>query len=340
MPPASDPPARRLLHGHLWTVWPTLRDRVRPPAAPPVQRVRIPLIDDRYGAIALTGDLRARPGARDLVLLVHGLGGSTGGGYVHAAARRLAELGFATLAVNLRGADLSGCAFYNVALWEDLAATCASPAAAGYARLFVLGFSMGGHVAIHFAANATDPRLAAVAAICTPLDLHCAQRHIDAAPRAAYRRYVLSGLKAIYAAVAARRPVPSPPRAVRRCRTIHDWDRLVIAPRFGHADPEAFYAACSARLALPRLCVPVRLVLAASDPVVPPEVALPFTAGAAPDLLDVRVAARGGHLYFPADLDLGLPGGRGLLAQVTGAWRAESRQTEARDDDAAAVRAP
>jgi len=90
---------------------------------------------------------------------------------------------------------------------------------------------------------------------------------------------------------------------------------------YGFADPESFYAASSARDVLPNLRVPVRLVLAASDPVIPHHLALPWIRAAAPGMLAVHAPERGGHLYFPSDLDLGQPGERGLAAQLAAAWR-------------------
>ncbi|MCA8973500.1 MAG: alpha/beta fold hydrolase [Planctomycetes bacterium] len=321
MPTADlDPPPRRRLHGHLWTVLPTLRDQLRPPPAPTPTTVRFVAADAIYGEVSLSGELRHREGAEDVVLLVHGLGGSCRSAYVRRAAYEFAGAGFATFALDLRGAERRGEAIYNVALHDDLAAACSAPAMRRYRRIFVLGFSMGGHVGIHFAAAVTDPRVRAVAASCAPLDLGATQRHIDTPHRAGYRHYVLAGLKAIYAAVAARRAVPTPEPQVRRCRTFHEWDRLVIAPQFGFDSPESFYAARSARTVLPRLRVPVRLVLAASDPVIPPALALPWWSQAAAGMLEVHVAGRGGHLHFGSDLDLGVHGPRGLVPQLAASW--------------------
>ena len=60
----------------------------------------------------------------------------------------------------------------------------------------------------------------------------------------------------------------------------------------------------------------IRLVLAASDPVIPPGLAVPYTGAAPPGRLAVHVAERGGHLHFGSTVDLGLPGPRGLVPQL------------------------
>src|SRR5699024_5863954 len=118
--------------------------------------------------------------------------------------------GLSCLRVSLRGCDRSGEDFYHAGLTADLHAALASPELRPYRRLYLLGYSLGGHMALRLATEEADPRLAAAAALCAPLDLARSQQEIDAPRRAIYRRYLLENLKRIYAAVAARRPVPYP----------------------------------------------------------------------------------------------------------------------------------
>jgi predicted alpha/beta-fold hydrolase len=290
---------RQRLHGHLWTVLPSLRDSLRTPSAPTAEPIAIPIHDDHFGPIELTGDLRVPTAARDLVVITHGLGSSNRSSHVLRATRSLHKLGLATLALNLRGADRRGHGYYHVALTADLEATCGHPRLAEFRRLYVLGFSMGGHLALHYAARPSDPRLSGVAAICTPLDLGQAQRFHDRSRNGFYRRYVLNGLKDIYRAVGERQPlVPTPVDEVLRCDTFYDWDRLAIVPRYGFADPESYYREASAANVLPSLQVPCQLVLASADPVVPPALSLPFVDTAPRGMLQVDVRRTGGHLYL------------------------------------------
>ena len=301
-----------------WTLYPYARALVRPLPAPAARPWSAVVEDARMGAVRLTGELRDLSGARELTLIVHGLGGTPRSHYCLRAARAVAERGQASLCLSLRGSDRRGEDFYNVALRADVEAALASPELARFERVFVLGYSMGGFTAMHYARGPVDARVRAVAAVCTPLDLLTAQRYIDS-PRAwFYRRHVLDGLKAIYRAVAERgRPVPTPLAEVLAVRTIHEWDRVAIAPRYGFASPEEYYAAFALAPHLTRFAVPVLLVAAEHDPIIPAETIRPFVDGAeAAGRFQVRWVARGGHVAFPAELELGFGRERGLEAQL------------------------
>lgn len=314
---------RERVAGHVWTVVPTARDAFWRPRALAFTEHAVAVVDDRFGPTTVPCSLAVPSGATAVVVLVHGLGGSRHAAYVQRAATELHRLGFAVLALDLRGADRRGGGFYHVAMTEDLAAVCSSPLLAPFARVFVLGFSMGGHAALWFAGARSEPRLRGVASVCTPLDLAATQQHLDGRPRSFYRLWVLRGLKHIYDAVARRHPVPTPAEVVWRCSTFHEWDALTIAPRYGHPSPEHFYRERSAARALPQLAVETVLVLAQHDPVVPPALALPWVDQAPAGRLRVCIAQRGGHLQFPHGVDLGLgQGGEGSVVEQLGRhWR-------------------
>jgi predicted alpha/beta-fold hydrolase len=107
----------------------------------------------------------------------------------------------------------------------------------------------------------------------------------------------------IYAAVAARHPLSLPVAAVARLRRIRDYDQWVVAPRHGFADAADYYARASVAPRLDRLRVPALLVNVAGDPMVRAATVLPALATPVPRL-EVHWLARGGHLGFPAGIDL------------------------------------
>jgi hypothetical protein len=301
------------LHAHFWTVAPRFRHALLPLAPPPSRRWETWVEDPLTGRVRLTGRLaegEGGDGRGDLVVVVHGLGGSCDSHAAVRAAQAARSAGLATLRVNLRGSDREGDDFCHAALTSDLHAALASPELARYRRLYLLGWSLGGHIVLRLATEAADPRLAAVAAVCAPLDLAGSVDAIDRPALWAYRRSILKGLNQIYAACAARRPGLLPAREAARIARLRDWDDQVVAPRHGFAGAADYYARASVGPLLPRLRRPALLVAAERDPMVPAATLRPSLAGLQRGLpLEVRWLRDGGHCGFPNNIQVGLNDG-------------------------------
>lgn len=293
----------RRLRGHLWTLAPRLGRSFAAAASGDGAPWSAAVPDERWGSVTLSGRLQHRGGG-DLVVLVHGLGGCADGYYMLAAAAACRQLGVSCLRLSLRGADLGGEDFYHAGLTADLAAALASRAIAAYSSVYLLGFSLGGHVALRYATEGPDHRLRAVAGVCSPLELAPAQRSIDDPRGWPYRLYLLRRLRRIYQAVAARRQLPTPLAEVLAARTIRQWDERTVAPRFGFAGADDYYQRASVGPRLRRLAVPALLVASPEDPMVPAAAVDP-AARRAGGVLDLRWLV-GGHVAFPASLDLGV----------------------------------
>lgn len=303
---------------HLWTITPRLRHRVSPKPVPESRPWETVIEDPKLGPVRLTGHLREVPDSEEILVLVHGLGGSIDSHYMAGGATAAEALGLSCLRMNLRGSDRQGEDFYHAGLTADLHAALASPELSRYRRIYVLGYSLGGHVALRFGTDEGDSRLAAVAAVCSPLDLGRSVVEIDSLW--VYRPYLLNSLKSIYAAVAARRPVPLPVEEAARIRTIREWDDRVVAPRHGFASADDYYTRASVAPLLPRLRVPALLLNSECDPMVPAHAVRPAAENPPPNL-HVRFLPGGGHVAFPRNLETGLAGGVGLDAQVVGWMR-------------------
>ena len=307
------------LRGHLWTLGPRLRHGVRPLHLSETQSWQERVADPVAGPVRLTGRLRDLPGSEEIVVLVHGLGGSIDSHYVLQGAQAAEATGFSCLRINLRGSDRDSSDFYHAGLTSDLHAALASEPLRRYRRIYLLGYSLGGHVALRAATEEASPRLAAVAAVCSPLDLALSQREIDAPGIWLYRRYLLANLVQIYAAVARHRPVPLPVEQAARIRTLRDWDDRIVAPRHGFADAEDYYARASVAPRLPDLRIPSLTVHSEWDPMVTARSVRATLEGRYAPLLTMRWVSGGGHVGFPRKLDLGLGKGIGVDAQVL-AW--------------------
>lgn len=307
----------RAAAGHAWTVGSKCKSMLRPSAPPDPTDWRL-RVDTLHGTpVHVTGQYHRHPDARTLVVLVHGLGGCADSDYLVEAALAADALGWSSLRLSMRGADRRGDDIYHAGLTADLHDVVEAPNFDHYDRLFVVGYSLGGHVALRFATESPSDRVAGVGAVCSPIDLRMGQASIDRPSRRPYRLYLLRELRDAYAAVAARKRVPAPVERIRAATTLREWDALTVVPRFGFLDVDDYYRRVGVASRLDELDLPCHLVAARHDPMVGFEAIRPAVDRPS-DALEVDVVDRGGHVYFPSDLDLGAEAPRGLASQLLG----------------------
>ena len=299
--------------GHFWTLWPDLRDRLRPVRAPEARLWRTHVKDER-GLVALSGLWREEP-CTVAVIVIHGLGGNPRRPYARRAARAIAAHGWSCLRLGLRGSDLQTADFYHAGLVDDLEAAIASPALRPYERIVVLGYSLGGHLALRYACLRPDPRVRAVTAVCSPLDLQRAARTLDEKVWPPYRRHILRSLRMMYRKIAALGPVPTDPDALDEIDTIRQWDAHTVCPRFGFSSPDEYYRTQSVAPRLRHLHVPALLVVSRNDPMLAID-DIDTSLTEANPLLEVRRVSAGGHVGFPPRVDLGEDAPLGLERQI------------------------
>lgn len=306
--------------GHWWTVAPLARHRLLPRSLPAWEPWTSTVDDPTFGAVPLTGAFHPPTRPSDTVaVVVHGVGGDVDSHYVQLAALAAVRAGMGCLRLNMRGADLSGVDLYHAGLTDDIDAAVRS--LRGFDHVVLIGYSLGGHLALRYALTDRDPRLRALAAICAPLDLTRASQDIDGLGRLPYRRYVMESLTAMARALDAQGRLPAPLPQIVSIRRFRDWDDRVVAPRFGFADAEDYYTRTSVGRRLHRLALPSLFVGVPHDPMVLPRACRPSLRRAS-GALEVRWLDRGGHVGFPPGITLGLPGPRGLEPQVV-RWLSE-----------------
>ena len=314
--------------GHVTTITALLRRTLFPVEPPPSQAWSTAFDDPDVGTIAVTGRLSAPANARDVILLVHGLGGSSESGYLASAALAVHAMGLASLRLNLRGADGNGGDFYHGGLTADLHAAIAALTNGGFEHVFVLGYSLGGHVALRFATEVEHPEVRAVGAVCSPLDLAAGADALDRPAMALYRAYVLRRLKENFRKAGSAGKVPAAVDEIRNVTTLRQWDSLTVVPRFGFADADDYYRRASVGPLLERLRCPALLLATENDPMVPPGSIRPFSEIADDRGLTTRWLADGGHLGFSRRLDLGQVGPPGPDHQIP-LWLLEAGETTA-----------
>ncbi len=294
------------LSGHGWTMLPAvLHEVVGGLPAPEAVRWETTIDDTRVGEVTLSGLYRAEPGARALVVVLHGLGGNVTRSYCVTAARAVAAEGMSCLRLSMRGADDVGNDIHHAGLISDVAAVLRDPTLAHYEDIYLMGYSLGGHVALRAAVDPVSERLRGVVAICPPINLGAVTRAMDAKGGSVYRHYILKGLKEMYRGVAERGDVPTPVERVDQVRTLREWDAVTVVPRFGYASVDDYYRRESVANCMNRLEIPALIVASPDDPMIPPE-PLEWLLDDAPACLEVAWVPGGGHVFFSARAQLGL----------------------------------
>ena len=225
-------------NGHFWTIAPRMGSWLTRTRTPAGERPwHLDLDDPEAGRVRLPGRL-ADPGNGTLLILVHGLGGSIDSPYMLRFAHAAAGQGLATLRLGLRGSGRQGGDFYQAGLSGDLEAVVASPGLAGFEHLWIVGFSLGGHLTLRFGTHVDDPRVRAVVGICAPIDLDACVRDFDQPEYWLYRRYILHGLRTMVGAMGDDAPVDHP-AALDAVKLLRDWGRALVsrAPRIITARP-------------------------------------------------------------------------------------------------------
>lgn len=263
------------------------------------------LYDTEPGTQVLIHENRPPGEAVGEVFLHHGLEGSSRSGYMISMAQCLLEAGFAVHRINMRscgGTEHLTNTLYHSGLTQDVRMILERFRDEGRGPCFLVGFSLGGNVSLKLAGEmgeAARGLLAGVGAVSTPIDLHECVKRLAAVENRIYERRFMRGLRARYRRRHLSDPRRFPIDGLERTRTIFEFDDRFTAKAFGFGDAPNYYATQSALRFLKGIRVPVLMVQAEDDPLIPfslferPEVA------ENPWIRLVKVAS-GGHLGFIA----------------------------------------
>ena len=294
------PPFRRRwpwITADLQTVRNVLPGRL--PGIPPDTGERFEIALGDGSGDRLVARYHAGRGRGPAVVLVPGLTGCEASRHVLQAAGAFLADGAPVVRLNLRGAPPGRSlarGHYHMDRVRDLADACLAVAARdpgiGERGIAVLGYSLGGALALRLAAAPwLPPQVRAVIAVSAPVDLAATAARIARPRNRPYERWLLARLRGETGPVW--RAAPEEVReAVLRARHIRDFDDALTAREAGFRDAADYYAKCAPLRALDGLRVPTLLLHADDDPWVPP----PAVFARPP--LEVVVTRGGGHVGF------------------------------------------
>jgi predicted alpha/beta-fold hydrolase len=289
---------RWLPGGHAQTIYASRLRR----AAPALRRERVETADgDFWDFDWLDAPARDAP----LVVLFHGLEGSSRSHYARALTSELAARGHAGVIPHFRGCggelNRRPRAYHSGDHDEVGALLLAVRARAGSVRpLFAVGVSLGGSALLNWLgrheARAGDI-LAGAAAVSAPLDLTAAGVAIGQGFNRVYTRHFLSTLKPKSLAMASRFPGRLDPSRIRAARSMRDFDESVTAPLHGFAGADDYWRRASSKPWLRAIRVSTLVLNARNDPFIP--AASLATAAEVSAAVRLEQPEDGGHAGFP-----------------------------------------
>ncbi|MDZ4290160.1 MAG: alpha/beta fold hydrolase [Prosthecobacter sp.] len=242
-----------------------------------------------------------RGGFGRLVILSHGLEGSSEAVYIRGMAATLSRAGWDVLAWNYRGCG--GVAnrlprSYHSGESEDLRHVIVH-AGQGYSRMALVGFSLGGNITLKYLGEATaHPAITSAVAVSAPVDLASSAGALDSRrDNGLYLRRFLKTLITKMEAKARQFPDHVAVEGIRRIRTIREFDDRYTAPLHGFRDAEDYWARASSLPHLPKIQVPALLLNAQDDPLLAAS-SFPEGAAGASSFLHLETPRHGGHVGF------------------------------------------
>jgi predicted alpha/beta-fold hydrolase len=242
-----------------------------------------------------------------LLVLFHGLEGSSASHYAQAFADVAGRRGWACAVPHFRGCsgeiNLAPRAYHSGDFAEidwflrRFASEYAAPVVA-------VGISLGGNALMRWAGEMgreAGQVVAAVASVCAPLDLAASGLAIGRGfNRLVYTRMFLDSMRPKALQKLAQHPGLFDRDALLAARDLYAFDQVFTGPLHGFKGVEDYWARASAKPHLGRIAVPALALNAVNDPFIP--------AASLPQPVDVSghvtlwQTAQGGHVGFPSVL--------------------------------------
>ena len=290
--------------GHRMTVYAWAKRRAFP---------RLPEPEARYFDVAPNTRVLAEcywqrePRQHPSVLALHGLEGSSRAHYMRGLADKAMAAGYNAILLNQRncgGTEHLAPGLYHSGLTHDADFVIRELVARdGLPSIGVIGYSLGGNLALKLAGDyGTDapPQLAGVCAVSPTMDLGLCVRALERRSNFIYQWNFVRNLKRRMRRKVALVPGSFDLAPLARVRTVRGFDEAYTAPHHGFRDADDYYYRASALRVAARIAVPTLIIASDNDPFVP------WEQFRAPEIannprISVIVTRDGGHCAFVAD---------------------------------------
>ena len=241
---------------------------------------------------------------KPLLVLFHGLEGSSNSHYAQAFAEFAAKRGMAFCVPHFRGCsgelNLAPRAYHS-GDFEEIGWILKRLRQQHTGPIVAAGVSLGGNALLRWAEEEGDEAsktVSAVASVCSPVDLTASGIAIGQGfNRLVYTRMFINSMRPKAMLKLAQHPGLFDGDALSRVSDLYAFDNIFTAPLHGFKNTDDYWARGSAKPHLHRIRIPALVVNALNDPFVPKaSLPLPHQVGRHVTLWQ---PAQGGHVGFP-----------------------------------------
>ncbi|OVE79878.1 alpha/beta hydrolase [bacterium J17] len=282
--------------GHFQTIAPAFLRRV---PLPPYQRERISTPDDDFLDLDWL-----KVGGKSLVIVLHGLEGSTSSTYIRGMCRALTTYGLDVLAWNLRscsGEINRALRFYHSGETSDMSVVIDHVLrTSDYQKIALIGYSAGGNITLKYLGelgDAVSDRIVTALTFSVPCDLRASSEELAKLHKRFYTQWFLKDLRQKVRLKMELWPGELDDHGMDKMSTFREFDDRYTAPLHGFRDAEDYWARASSKPWLPSIRIPTLLINAADDPFLARE-CYPFQEAESSSFFSLEVPRRGGHVGF------------------------------------------
>jgi predicted alpha/beta-fold hydrolase len=292
------------LGGHLQTIWPALFARSHRGARPAYRRERWNTPDGDFIDLDWLARDDASTEQRPLLVLFHGLEGSSSSPYALAFANWARGNGWNYVVPHFRGCsgeiNLAPRAYHS-GDFEEIDWILKRLRSGHHGPMVAVGISLGGNALLRWAEEAGESasqQVSALAAVSSPLNLMAGGGAICSGfNRISYNRMFLKTMMPKAMKKIAQHPKLFDIERLRASRDLREFDNVFTAPLHGFRDVDDYWTRGSSKPHLARIRVPALVLNARNDPFMPAS-ALPKP-GEVGDHVTLWQPAYGGHVGFP-----------------------------------------
>ncbi len=257
-------------------------------------------------------DVTPLPEDAPLLVLFHGLEGSSSSHYAEAFAAETQQRGWHMAVPHFRGCSGEinwAPRAYHSGDFEEIGWILNRLREHHHGPMFAVGISLGGNALMRWGGemgHAASQVVNGIASVCSPIDLTASGNAIDTGMnKAIYARMFLATMKPRAMQKLQQFPGLFDPQELMAANTLYAFDDVFTAPLHGFRNTDDYWDRASAKPGLTRVQIPALVLNARNDPFIPAS-SLP-TQSQVSDCVTLWQLAEGGHVgfasgKFPADL--------------------------------------